>query len=304
MQYLLKNVAYIEKKVTVQVGESGEEERRLVVAVRPPIVGEERFQTAQRLMADNGQTHRSSASSVQHVYPLSSLVHCERCGNKMDGESATGRIGKKYFYYRCSNRACGMRVAAHEVEEAIVGGLQLLAEDPELSDKLAAETNRRLQQNRPKLEREKAGLHNDLNEVKAMADKLLTELISLDQQTGQTFIKEKLNDLGQREIDLAHGLDEVQQELDSLDREAVDTELVRAALGQVKELFEALKPFEQRELMQLVLRRAEVNEREISLEVYALTEAALPGKVLVEGEVVRMRPDWLPGQDSNLRPSG
>lgn len=129
MQYLLKNVAYIGKKEIVQLSESGEE-RRLVDAVWPPIVSEEKFWSVQRLMADNGQTHRSGASTVQHVYSLSGLVHCKRCGDKMDGESATGRVGKKYCYYRCSNRECGMRVAAHEVEEAIVERLQLLAEDP------------------------------------------------------------------------------------------------------------------------------------------------------------------------------
>ena len=42
-----------------------------------------------------------------------------------------------------------MRVAAHEVEGAIVDRLQLLAEDPELLDKLTTETNRKLQQGRP-----------------------------------------------------------------------------------------------------------------------------------------------------------
>ena len=87
-------------------------------------------------------------------------------------------------------------------------------------------------------------------------------------------------------MDLEHGLAEMQQELDSLDLEAVDTELVRAALGQVKELFGALKPYEQRELMQLVLQRAEVNEREITLEVYALTEDKLPEKVGAEGYAI------------------
>ena len=295
MQYLLKNVAYTGKKEIIQVGEDGCEERRLVDAVWEPIIGEEKFQAVQQLMADNGQTHRSGASSVQHVYSLSGLVHCKRCGSQMDGESATGRVGKKYFYYRCSNRNCGMRVAAHEVEEAIMERLQLLADDPELLDKLTAETNRKLQQGRPKLERRKAGLEKELKEVKAMADKLLTELGSMDKRAGQGFIKEKLDDLGQRKLDLEHGLAEVQQELDSLDREAVDTELVRAALGRVKELFEALKPYEQRELMQLVLQRAEVNEREITLEVYALTGSSSAGKVGAEGDVVRMQPKWLPG---------
>ena len=104
-----------------------------------------------------------------------------------------------------------------------------------------------------------------------------------------------MNDLGRRQIDLEHGLREVQQDLDSLDREAVGTELVRAALGHVNELFGELKPYEQRELMQLVLNRAEVNEREITLKLYALTEAGLPEKVGAQGDAVRMRPNWLPG---------
>ena len=109
-------------------------------------------------MFDNGQTHRCGASSVQHIYSLSGLLHRKRCSDKMDGESATGRLGTKYFYYRCPNRECGMRVVAHDVEEAIVDRLQLLADDPELLEKLTAETNRKLQQGRPKLEREQAGL--------------------------------------------------------------------------------------------------------------------------------------------------
>ena len=247
------------------------------------------------MTADNGQTHRSGASSVQHVYSLSELVHCKRCAGKMDGESATGRLGTKYFYYRCANQACGMRVAAHDVEEAIVDRLRLLAEDHELLDRLTTETNRKLPQGRPKLARQQAGMEKDLKEVKTMADKLLTELGSMDQQTGQSFVKEKLNDLGQRQLDLEHGLAEVQQEMDSMEREAVDTGMVRAALGQVKELFGALKPYEQRELMQLVLQRAEINEREVTLEVYALNEASLPETVGANGEMVRMRPDWLPG---------
>jgi Recombinase zinc beta ribbon domain len=246
------------------------------------------------LMADNGQTHRCGASSVQHVYALSSLVYCKRCGSKMDGESATGRVGKKYFYYRCSNRECGMRVAAHEVEEAIIDRLHLLAEDPTLLDRLTAQTNQKLQQSRPKLERQRAGLEKELKELKAMADQLVVELVSVEGQPSQALIREKLNELGQRRSDLEQGVAKVQDELASLDREAVDAELVRAALGRVKELFDALKPYEQRELMQLVLQRAEVNEREITLEIYALNEAALPAKVGADGEVVRTRPVWLP----------
>jgi hypothetical protein len=44
----------------------------------------------------------------------------------------------------------------------------------------------------------------------------------------------------------------------------------------VKELTGALKPCEQRELMRTVLHRAEVVEREITLEVYTMNEAVSP----------------------------
>ena len=142
-------------------------------------------------------------------------------------------------------------------------------------DKLTAETKRKLQQGRPKLERQRTEFEKDLREVKTMADKLITEMVSMDEQAGRSFIKNKLNELGQRRDDLENGLTEVQQGLECLDREAVDVELVRASLGQVKELFGELKPYEQRELMQLVLQRAEVNEREITLEVYGLNGVAL-----------------------------
>lgn len=39
-----------------------------------------------------------------------------------------------------------------------------------------------------------------------MADKLLAEMVSMDQQAGQSLVRDKLNDLGQRQLDLEHGL--------------------------------------------------------------------------------------------------
>ena len=47
--------------------------------------------------------------------------------------------------------------------------------------------------------------------------------------------------------------------------------------------------------MRLVLHRAEINEREITLEIYALNAAELSEEVGPEGDMVRMRPEWLPG---------
>jgi hypothetical protein len=127
-----------------------------------------------------------------------------------------------------------------------------------------------------------------------MGDKLLLKLTAVEKQAGQSLVRAKLNELGERQMDLERGLEQVQQEMESLDREAVDAEAVHAALGKVKELFGALKPYQQKEPMQLVLKTAEVNEREIVLEIYALSEASLAGKVSAQGEVVRTRPNLAP----------
>ena len=39
-----------------------------------------------------------------------------------------------------------------------------------------------------------------------MTDKLITELISLEGHPGQALARQKLNELGQRQLDLEHGL--------------------------------------------------------------------------------------------------
>lgn len=72
--------------------------------------------------------------------------------------------------------------------------------------------------------------------------------------------------------------------------------MVRRALGRINAVYGCLKPHEQREIMALILRKAEVNERQIVLGVYSLSGAlAQDGQVVNPGRRVRQRPDWLPG---------
>ena len=48
-------------------------------------------------------------------------------------------------------------------------------------------------------------------------------------------------------------------------------ETVSASLACVKDVYGQLTPFERRELMRLLLRRAEVSDRQIVLEIYPVT---------------------------------
>ena len=77
--------------------------------------------------------------------------------------------------------------------------------------------------------------------------------------------------------------------------ETLNAAQVREALGRVHEVYGTLRPFEQRELMGLLLKKAEVNEREIILEVYALAPDAIALASSVNlNRGVRTRMKWLP----------
>ncbi len=111
----------------------------------PAIVEREKFEAVQRLMAENGQTNRNAAETIKHAYVLSrGVLRCGRCGSEMEGRSGTGRLGTRYYYYVCKNKECGLRVAAEEIEAAVLERIQHLAGDGVLIKRLTEETNSRL----------------------------------------------------------------------------------------------------------------------------------------------------------------
>ena len=78
----------------------------------------------------------------------------------------------------------------------------------------------------------------------------------------------------------------------------------RAALSQVHQVYACLKPYEQRELVRLVLHRAEVHVRELVLEINGAVGQAITPAMVNNGGVVRQTQDWLPELDSNQQHAG
>jgi hypothetical protein len=135
-------------------------------------------------------------------------------------------------------------------------------------ERLVAETNTRLLRQKPTLSRQRRVLQRNLDEVNAEAGGLLSDWPQWQSQEGRVFFSEKLAALGQRRSDLERGLLEAEEKLRQLEDRAVTAEGVRRALADAHQVYDQLKPFEQKELMRLVLHRAEVGDKEIVLEVY------------------------------------
>ena len=304
VQYMLKNWSYTGKK---EINKGSRNDYRLVDAVWPGIVDPDKFQKVQQLMAANSHSNHNGAKTVGHVYALSGLLRCGRCGSVMLNRSGTGRLKVTYYYYICPKKDCGLRVAADEIEGIVLGRIGEIAGDEELSNRLVEETNHRMADQLPDLMARRKDLEQSLQELTNQAEKIMTQTISMAEEEGGAFLKDKLREMAQRKSDLEYGIGEVDAAIMRVKDGQVSAGAVHLALRKMDELYANLTPFEQRELMRLVLRQAEVNEDRILLELYPLAEdhvAQVPEMAAAQSRLRFEPPSWLPDEDSNLEPSG
>lgn len=298
VQHMLKNPAYIGKKAVPD--STGV---RLVDAVWPAVVDEEKFNRVQALLALNARTKHGAANPTRHTYVLSGgLLYCE-CGSALEGRSGTGRLGVQYFYYACRNKRCGLRVAAGEVEGVVLARLQQLGSNAELLERLVSETNQRLQRQLPTLRKRRASLVKQTTAVQAEADRMLSQSAPLTDEQARSFVTTRLRALAQQRDDLEHGIAELDRELQAVESATVSAPAVQATLANIADVYECLQPYERTELVRLLLQRAEIGERRITLEIRGgLREVP---QVATPAAASRFeRPEWLPDEDSNLEPSG
>jgi hypothetical protein len=224
----------------------------------------------------------------------------------MNGRSGTGKLKVTYYYYACVDQGCGIRVTADEVEGAVLERLGVLAREEQILDQLVAKTNARLQRQAPGLLKQRRELQRRLDEVNRTADKLLTGWASLeDDSVSSAFISDKLHQLSRQRSDLESGIAEVDGTLDAAKQRAVDAADIRRAMFSIFQVYNHLQPFEQKELMQLILQGAEINEREMVLEIrtgacVGASEAPR-GKGNNKGELRFEPPNWLPRQGAIRR---
>jgi len=75
----------------------------------------------------------------------------------------------------------------------------------------------------------------------------------------------------------------------------VTAETVRASLTRFRDVYAHLKPGERKELMRLLLRPAEVGDRQVVLEIYPITA---PEMAMPQSRSRSEASNWLPGQVS------
>jgi site-specific DNA recombinase len=150
------------------------------------LVTDKQFEAAQSAMKK--RAHVSATRSPNHVYLLSGLMRCSKCGESMQGHSkraSKAKGHKRYFYYVCStarkhgkDQCSVVSVPAEEIEHFAIDSVRSLLTSPEALHMLESGIREHLacaQQGldeRPRLEKELAALKV---KRKRLFDRLLNE---------------------------------------------------------------------------------------------------------------------------------
>ena len=122
------------------------------------------------------------------------------------------------------------------------------------------------------------------------AEGLIDQWAALARDDGAVFLKERLDWLGRRRAEIEAVLEELNGAVEEIDREAVDRALIMEGLGQFAEVFEGMAPYQQKELIRLVvpLREDAGDGPGCNPTTFALSDIKL----------VAGSPGWCPGARS------
>jgi site-specific DNA recombinase len=275
MLALLTNYAYIGKKEINKrrkrkpQHELSEEERyKIVDAVWEAIVPEDKFYATQKLLKDNLKHKNNGAKPTKHFYLLNGgILHCHKCGYRMEGRNAHGNKGKSvYHYYVCTNKECRFKLPESEIENAIQELLRKVSQDERILAKIVEKTNIRLKKELPRLFEQKKQLQKELDEINTKAEHIMEKYIGITE--GEEFVKNNLAKLSQRRRQIEDGLEALKIVVDDIGRDSISREIAQQIFNSFDEIFkDKLKPYQKRELLYYVLTKVEMSDKQLKVGI-------------------------------------
>ncbi len=241
---------------------------------------------------------------IDRVFLLKGLLKCSQCDSYMTPHYTQKRRKdgsvNRIAYYRCtktmhkSNQVCTIKhLNAGSVERQVADYLMQLCQDSSLINLTVQELNRDQREKFKPLQQEEIRLRARLDEVDREIDRYIRAL-----GQGTVLLKRVEREIIQREKDreaLQVQYDSVQRQLREQASRDYDSEIVLRTLQDFRKVFDALANQEQAEVLRCLVRDIIVYPDKLLLNIYELAELT-PGS--------QQRLNWLPGQDSNLRPAG
>lgn len=277
-------------------------ERWIVVKSHKAIVDPVKFATVQQLLADADMTTGRGAS-MRSKFVFTGLLRCGRCGGALSTESAKGR-SRRYWYYNCrtaqTQRACdNRRLRARELDDWLIDEIvERVLAATNLKD-LAEELDQQARSWEEDRARRRRGILRQIDEAERRQENLF-EVLEVEGKGTRDLpeIMARLRRYKTRLVELRREL----AELDAQEPPKLDlTEEDLQELGEI--LREAIKttddPKKLRSFFSSFIQQIVVGNDQIRIEYR-------PERLVAchQAGVVPSKGLWLPGRDSNPRPSG
>jgi len=267
---------------------------RIVPAVWDPLVDEETFHKVQNLLSKNTASRHNGTATIKHVYILNGgLLICEKCGKPMEGTCGTGKLGNKYFYYHC--KECKFKMPAGEIERVIIDKIKELSMHDDVVGLMIKDANAELQKELPQLKNQRDALQKRLYEIKTQADGIMLKWSAIATTENSIFLKEKLDELARERKDADTGLLELEIQINNTEREAIRKEDVMLALSKFASLFDTLPPYQKKEIIRLLMKKAILNPEGIKIALIGkYPQTGLFDAATSDGKIRCQTSIWLP----------
>jgi site-specific DNA recombinase len=194
----------------------------------------------------------------------------------MEGTCGNGARGVKYYYYLCKNKECKFKVPASEVERVVLERIKELSTRNDILEGIVKRTNERLKTELPQLRERKDTFDKELGDIKATATGIIKDREKIGGEKGEVFVREALEELGTRREEVETGIQEVHQAIREIERESVSHKDVMRALSEFGEVFGQIPPYQQKELVRLVVNRVELASDSMKMAMYGRVPAVGP----------------------------
>ncbi len=262
----------------------------LHVGTHAAIVPEELFDRASAVLQERSDDLKGRQWNNGSERLLTGITYCARCGGGMVGVS-TRRNGKKINYYACLTRERVKRcdqdyMRADALEALVIRDVKTLLRDDAFVDRVWAETNRRLEEQRPDIDQELVVVTAEVVRVQERIDRYVEafEAGSLDATAFGANVQALRDQL--RQLEATRG--DLEAQAVNLRLPALDRAHILALLDNFEEVFESGTNPQRKHLLHQMVKEVRVHGR-TSVEITYFVPQPDPG-----GSPVRTQPQMAP----------
>jgi site-specific DNA recombinase len=295
------------------------------------IVESELWEKANKILTAKLPGHGFRKAPKEYDYLLSGILKCGECGSNLISVSSRSHTGVKFFYYVCGRSKQGLgcnqdTISATVFDKALIDYFRKASKDQEIIVKALGDAILDAQAKLDKLEVVIKKESTNLDAVKTEAKKILELAINGTISEGFTY-KTKMAELDEEILKIEDKLTKLQAQKTAAQMSAHAGKFIYTNIGLALQYLDKASAEAQKILLRALIKEIVIFDNRIELRMnlvpseevissernpFSVENNLKNGKSPIKNDEALTTqslgssncPKWLPGQDSNLRPSG